>query len=72
MRELGRLGDAPEGPGRPLNPLADRVRVLAGLGSVDAVAVFDGDTPVELLARLRPDVWVKGGDYAVEDLPEAQ
>ncbi len=61
-----------KGPGRPLNPLADRVRVLAGLGSVDAVAVFDGDTPVELLARLRPDVWVKGGDYAVEDLPEAR
>ncbi len=61
-----------KGAGRPLNPLADRVRVLAGLGSVDAVAVFDGDTPVELLSRLRPDVWVKGGDYAVEDLPEAR
>ncbi|MET9429050.1 MULTISPECIES: D-glycero-beta-D-manno-heptose 1-phosphate adenylyltransferase [unclassified Streptomyces] len=64
---VGRL----KGPGRPLNPLADRVRVLAGLGSVDAVAVFDGDTPVELLGRLRPDVWVKGGDYSAEDLPEA-
>lgn len=64
---VGRL----KGPGRPLNPLADRVRVLAGLGSVDAVAVFDGDTPVEVLGRLRPDVWVKGGDYSAEDLPEA-
>ncbi|MFI0281455.1 MULTISPECIES: D-glycero-beta-D-manno-heptose 1-phosphate adenylyltransferase [Streptomyces] len=61
-----------KGPGRPLNPLADRTRVLAGLGSVDAVAVFDGDTPAELLARLRPDVWVKGGDYSAEDLPEAE
>ncbi|WP_228975778.1 D-glycero-beta-D-manno-heptose 1-phosphate adenylyltransferase [Streptomyces sp. DH12] len=61
-----------KGPGRPLNPIADRTRVLAGLGSVDAVAVFDGDTPAELLTRLRPDVWVKGGDYSAEDLPEAE
>ncbi|MFI1935697.1 D-glycero-beta-D-manno-heptose 1-phosphate adenylyltransferase [Streptomyces purpureus] len=60
-----------KGPGRPLNDLADRVRVLAALGSVDAVAVFEEETPVELLKRLRPDVWVKGGDYSVEDLPEA-
>ncbi|GAA3292173.1 D-glycero-beta-D-manno-heptose 1-phosphate adenylyltransferase [Streptomyces cinereospinus] len=60
-----------KGPGRPLNPVADRVRVLQALGSVDAVAVFDEDTPEELLARLRPDVWVKGGDYSVQDLPEA-
>ncbi|GGS98415.1 D-glycero-beta-D-manno-heptose 1-phosphate adenylyltransferase [Streptomyces chromofuscus] len=61
-----------KGPGRPLNPVADRVRVLQALGSVDAVAVFDEDTPGELLARLRPDVWVKGGDYSVQDLPEAE
>ncbi|MFF8842256.1 D-glycero-beta-D-manno-heptose 1-phosphate adenylyltransferase [Streptomyces sp. NPDC015127] len=61
-----------KGPGRPLNHLADRVRVLAALGSVDAVAVFEEDTPEALLSRLRPDVWVKGGDYAVEDLPEAE
>ncbi|MFF3285731.1 D-glycero-beta-D-manno-heptose 1-phosphate adenylyltransferase [Streptomyces sp. NPDC003023] len=60
-----------KGPGRPLNPVEDRARVLAGLGSVDAVAVFDEDTPIALLNRLRPDVWVKGGDYAVEELPEA-
>ncbi|MER6688568.1 D-glycero-beta-D-manno-heptose 1-phosphate adenylyltransferase, partial [Streptomyces minutiscleroticus] len=61
-----------KGPGRPLNHLADRVRVLAALGSVDAVAVFEEDTPVELLSRLRPDVWVKGGDYAVDGLPEVE
>ncbi|MFC9909729.1 D-glycero-beta-D-manno-heptose 1-phosphate adenylyltransferase [Streptomyces sp. NPDC127197] len=61
-----------KGPGRPLNPVADRVRVLEALGSVDAVAVFDEDTPEELLTRLRPDVWVKGGDYCVQDLPEAE
>ncbi|ARQ67799.1 D-glycero-beta-D-manno-heptose 1-phosphate adenylyltransferase [Streptomyces marincola] len=60
-----------KGPGRPFNPAADRIRVLAGLGCVDAVVAFDEDTPEALLRRLRPDVWVKGGDYSVRDLPEA-
>ncbi|MFI6208455.1 D-glycero-beta-D-manno-heptose 1-phosphate adenylyltransferase [Streptomyces sp. NPDC051041] len=60
-----------KGEGRPVNPLADRVRVLRALACVDAVAVFDEDTPERLLADLRPDVWVKGGDYAGADLPEA-
>ncbi|HEX5567772.1 MAG TPA: D-glycero-beta-D-manno-heptose 1-phosphate adenylyltransferase [Streptomyces sp.] len=60
-----------KGPGRPINPLSDRIRVLRALECVDAVAVFDEDTPEELLGRLRPDVWVKGGDYALADLPEA-
>ncbi|MEV4946731.1 D-glycero-beta-D-manno-heptose 1-phosphate adenylyltransferase [Streptomyces sp. NPDC053755] len=61
-----------KGPGRPLNPLADRMRVLGALGSVDAVVAFEEDTPVRLLETLRPDVWVKGGDYAADDLPEAE
>ncbi|MEU3661030.1 D-glycero-beta-D-manno-heptose 1-phosphate adenylyltransferase [Streptomyces sp. NPDC032940] len=60
-----------KGDGRPVNPLADRVRVLRALACVDAVAVFDEDTPERLLGDLRPDVWVKGGDYAGADLPEA-
>ncbi|MFF5104408.1 D-glycero-beta-D-manno-heptose 1-phosphate adenylyltransferase [Streptomyces sp. NPDC000134] len=60
-----------KGEGRPVTPLADRVRVLRALACVDAVAVFDEDTPERLLADLRPDVWVKGGDYAGADLPEA-
>ncbi|MCB5179178.1 D-glycero-beta-D-manno-heptose 1-phosphate adenylyltransferase, partial [Streptomyces antimicrobicus] len=60
-----------KGPGRPLTPLADRVRVLEALGSVDAVVSFEEATPAALLDLLRPDVWVKGGDYAVDDLPEA-
>ncbi|MFJ6213470.1 D-glycero-beta-D-manno-heptose 1-phosphate adenylyltransferase [Streptomyces sp. NPDC092296] len=60
-----------KGPGRPLNPAADRAGVLAGLGCVDAVAVFDEDTPEALLRTLRPHVWVKGGDYTPDDLPEA-
>ncbi|MET7292928.1 D-glycero-beta-D-manno-heptose 1-phosphate adenylyltransferase [Streptomyces griseoloalbus] len=61
-----------KGPGRPLTPAADRARVLAALGSVDAVVVFEEDTPETVLGRLRPDVWVKGGDYSVQALPEAE
>ncbi|MFD8594282.1 D-glycero-beta-D-manno-heptose 1-phosphate adenylyltransferase [Kitasatospora sp. NPDC059646] len=61
-----------KGPGRPLTPVADRASVLAGLGCVDAVAVFEEDTPHAVLRELRPDVWVKGGDYTVEALPEAE
>ncbi|GAA3396895.1 D-glycero-beta-D-manno-heptose 1-phosphate adenylyltransferase [Cryptosporangium minutisporangium] len=60
-----------KGPGRPLNTAADRARVLAGLACVDAVVVFDEDTPEQVLTELRPDRWVKGGDYTVEALPEA-
>ncbi|WP_320776777.1 D-glycero-beta-D-manno-heptose 1-phosphate adenylyltransferase, partial [Streptomyces sp. CRN 30] len=60
-----------KGEGRPVNPVADRIRVLRALACVDAVAVFDEDTPERLLAGLRPDVWVKGGDYAGAEIPEA-
>jgi bifunctional ADP-heptose synthase (sugar kinase/adenylyltransferase) len=49
----------------------DRARILDALGCVDAVGVFDDPTPERLLDLLRPDVWVKGGDYAIADLPEA-
>ncbi len=62
-----------KGPGRPLNPQADRSRLLAALGCVDAVVVFDEPTPHSVLSWLRPDVWVKGGDYGDgPDLPEAE
>ncbi|MEJ7704722.1 MAG: hypothetical protein WKF47_14130 [Geodermatophilaceae bacterium] len=60
-----------KGPDRPIVPAADRARVVAALGCVDAVVVFDEDTPAAVLDRLRPDVWVKGGDYAGANLPEA-
>jgi rfaE bifunctional protein nucleotidyltransferase chain/domain/rfaE bifunctional protein kinase chain/domain len=60
-----------KGPDRPLQPAADRARVLAALDCVDAVHVFDDDTPVPALGRLRPHVFAKGGDYALGDLPEA-
>jgi D-beta-D-heptose 7-phosphate kinase / D-beta-D-heptose 1-phosphate adenosyltransferase len=61
---VGRL----KGPGRPVNALAARMRVLSGLTAVDWVVEFEEDTPERLLESLRPDVLVKGGDYAVEDV----
>jgi rfaE bifunctional protein nucleotidyltransferase chain/domain/rfaE bifunctional protein kinase chain/domain len=60
-----------KGARRPVNPIEDRRRVLESLSCVDAVAVFGADNPCELLDQLRPDVWVKGGDYAADKLPEA-
>ncbi|MFO1340680.1 MAG: adenylyltransferase/cytidyltransferase family protein [Burkholderiaceae bacterium] len=62
-----RLG---KGPDRPLNREQDRAFLLAGLESVDAVLVFDEDTPLAVLARLRPAVYVKGGDYDMARLAE--
>jgi rfaE bifunctional protein nucleotidyltransferase chain/domain/rfaE bifunctional protein kinase chain/domain len=59
-----------KGPDRPLVGQADRAAVLAALGCVDAVTIFDEDDPRAVLRALRPHVWVKGGDYAVADLPE--
>jgi D-beta-D-heptose 7-phosphate kinase / D-beta-D-heptose 1-phosphate adenosyltransferase len=61
-----------KGPGRPLVGQADRAAVLAALASVDAVAVFAEDDPRAVLRELRPHLWVKGGDYAMGDLPERE
>ena len=55
-----------KGPSRPVVNEADRARVMAALGAVDAVTLFDEDTPMELIRTLQPDVLVKGGDYTVE------
>jgi rfaE bifunctional protein nucleotidyltransferase chain/domain len=55
-----RLG---KGADRPLNPLDDRMAVLAALGCVDIVVAFDADTPRDLIVACAPDVLVKGGDY---------
>ncbi len=60
-----------KGPTRPVVGQQDRARVLSALGAVDAVVVFDEDTPAELLEQIRPDVWVKGSDYADQPMPEA-
>lgn len=61
-----------KGPDRPLNRDIDRALVLAGLASVDAVAFFDEPTPCALLQRVRPEVYVKGGDYDMETLEETR
>jgi len=63
---------ARKGPERPIVSEQDRARLLLALECVDAVVIFDDDTPVPLIAELRPDVWVKGGDYTVEQMPEAE
>lgn len=57
-----------KGAGRPVNPAADRARVLAALACVDRVVLFDEDTPLELIGVLEPDVLVKGGDYRLENV----
>ena len=58
-----RLGAPPEGPARPVNDQQTRALVLAALAGVDAVVLFDEDTPIELIRALRPDVLIKGADY---------
>lgn len=60
-----------KGEGRPVNPAADRAEVLAGLRAVDHVVVFSDATAEELVRQLQPDIYVKGGDYSLERLPEA-
>lgn len=59
-----------KGPDRPVNTDADRAAVLAALSCVDHVVVFEEDTPAELIRAVRPDLYVKGGDYRPEMLPE--
>ncbi|WP_169984122.1 MULTISPECIES: D-glycero-beta-D-manno-heptose 1-phosphate adenylyltransferase [unclassified Microbispora] len=84
LEEAARLGDVLvvavngddgvarlKGPQRPINRCEDRVAVLAALGCVDYITVFDEDSPTELLRLVRPDVYVKGGDYHPDLLPEA-
>lgn len=61
-----------KGPTRPVNAECDRAEVLAALAAVDYVVIFSERTAENLVAILRPDIYVKGGDYRVEDLPEAK
>jgi D-glycero-beta-D-manno-heptose 1-phosphate adenylyltransferase len=55
-----------KGPDRPITPEAERSEILAGLASVDAVVVFDEDTPHDIVAAIQPDVLVKGADWAAD------
>jgi rfaE bifunctional protein nucleotidyltransferase chain/domain len=64
-----RLG---KGPDRPLNNEMDRAVVLAALQSTSLVTWFDEDTPLELIAELKPDLLVKGGDYDMQKLAETR
>jgi len=61
-----------KGPDRPLNQEQDRALVLAGLGSVSLVTFFDELTPVELIKKIKPNVYVKGGDYQMDELEETR
>jgi rfaE bifunctional protein nucleotidyltransferase chain/domain len=61
-----------KGPDRPLNAEADRACVLAALESTSLVVLFDEPTPCALLQEIRPDVYVKGGDYDIEALEETR
>ena len=55
-------------PGRPINPVADRMALLAALASVDAVISYDQATPLELITRIKPDHLVKGGDWPADQI----
>ncbi len=83
LEEARRLGDALvvalngdasvrhlKGRGRPLVTLKDRARVIAALECVDAVTWFGEFTPVKLVGRLQPKIYVKGGDYDISKIPE--
>jgi rfaE bifunctional protein nucleotidyltransferase chain/domain len=61
-----------KGPDRPLNAEADRACVLAALEAVSLVVLFDEPTPVELIELVRPDLYVKGGDYDIDTLAETR
>ena len=55
-----------KGPARPVNPENERAEVLGALACVDAVVIFDEDTPQEIIGRLQPDVLAKGADWAAD------
>lgn len=59
-------------PSRPINPQNDRVKVLSALACVDYAILFDEPTPLELIKKIRPDVLVKGADWAVKDIAGAK
>src|SRR5215204_6950044 len=61
-----------KGPSRPVNDEQSRALVLASLLMVDAVVIFEEDTPLELITTLQPDVLVKGGDYTLEQIVGAK
>ncbi len=61
-----------KGPTRPINNEQDRAEVVGALRAVDYVVIFDEPTAEQLIALVQPDVYVKGGDYTLDTLPEAK
>lgn len=61
-----------KGDDRPINSEADRLALLAALESVDLAVIFAEQTPVNLIEQIRPDIYVKGGDYQIDDLAETK
>ena len=61
-----------KGDDRPINSESDRQALLAALESVDMAVLFTEQTPVNLIEKIRPDIYVKGGDYEIDTLPETQ
>lgn len=59
-----------KGPGRPIVPEEERAELVAGLACVDYVVIFHEETAEAAVARLRPDIYVKGGDYAIDEAEE--
>ena len=57
-----------KGPERPINPEAERAEVLEALACVDAVSVFDDDTPADIIRRVQPDILVKGADWPADQI----
>ena len=57
-----------KGPGRPVNPQDERAEVLAALTCVDAVSIFDDETPADIIRRVQPDVLVKGADWPADQI----
>ena len=81
LQEARRLGDAlivgvnsdrsvraNKGAERPIMPQAERLEILSALECVDAVAIFDEDTPAEIIARIQPDILVKGADWGPDNI----
>lgn len=61
-----------KGPDRPVNHEKSRALLLSNLALVDAVVIFDEDTPLQLISQILPDVLVKGGDYTIEQIVGAK
>lgn len=61
-----------KGPTRPIQQENDRAEIIAALGSVDFVVIFDEDTPLELIHQVKPDILTKGGDYKIDTIVGAE